>query len=254
MAMSFDPLDLTKSTEAVVVKGELRKYYRVARPGRWYGGIASSDCCGCNLRCVFCWSGVPRDSPANVGRFYSPQQIFESLTGCAKRFGYAQLRVSGNEPTIGRDHLLRLLELLDGTRYSFILETNGILLGHDRSYAKELSRFERVHARVSIKGTNAQEFSRLTGALPESFELQLQALRNLLDAGVPCHPAVMLSFSTEGGLEGLRERLREIQPTLVEELEKEFVFLYPHVVRRLRAAKVQPLTAYEPTRVPPELV
>jgi uncharacterized Fe-S cluster-containing radical SAM superfamily protein len=22
--------------------------------GRWYGGIATADCVGCNLRCVFC--------------------------------------------------------------------------------------------------------------------------------------------------------------------------------------------------------
>jgi uncharacterized Fe-S cluster-containing radical SAM superfamily protein len=250
----FDPLKLADDTEKIVVRGELRKYYRTARPGRWYGGIASADCCGCCLRCVFCWSGAPRDSPNAIGKFYSPEHIFSQLDGCARKFGYSQLRVSGNEPTIGKKHLLRLLELIEGTDYSFILETNGILLGHDRGYAEELSKFERIHVRVSIKGTDEREFSDLTGALPEAFELQLRALRNLLDAGVSCHPAVMLSFSPPGAIERLKERLEEIDRSLPGNLEEEYVFLYPHVVERLRRAGLKPRVSYSPSGIPRELV
>ncbi|MCS7131694.1 MAG: molybdenum cofactor biosynthesis protein MoaA, partial [Hadesarchaea archaeon] len=40
----LDPIKLADDIEKIVVRGELRKYYRVARPGRWYGGIASADC------------------------------------------------------------------------------------------------------------------------------------------------------------------------------------------------------------------
>lgn len=250
----FDPLKLADDIEKIVVRGELRKYYRVARPGRWYGGIASADCCGCCLKCVFCWSGAPRDNPDTIGNFYSPEYILDKLDGCARRFGYSQLRVSGNEPTIGRGHLLRLLELVEGTDYSFILETNGILLGYDRGYAEELSKFERVHVRVSIKGTNEREFSDLTGALPEAFELQLRALGNLLDAGVSCHPAVMLSFSQPQGLEELKERLAGIDPGLPRSVEEEYVFLYPHVVERLKRAGLKPRVSYSSSGIPEELV
>lgn len=242
----FDPLELTRDTEKIVAKGELRKYYRRARPGRWYGGIASADCCGCNLRCVFCWSGAPRDSPDSIGQFCSPEEILRSLDSCARRFGYSKLRVSGNEPTIGRQHLLKLLELVEQTNYLFILETNGILLGHDRGYARDLSGFERVHVRVSIKGTDEEEFSALTGAAREAFELQLRALANLLDAGVSCHPAVMLSFSPPGGLEKIRSRLAEIDPELPGSIEEEYVLLYPHVAERLRRAGIRPRVACGP--------
>ena len=249
----LDPLRLATETERVVVDGGLKRYYRTARPGRWYGGIATADCCGCCLRCVFCWSGAPRDDPA-IGKFYSPEQIFEKLVGCAKRFGYSQLRVSGNEPTLGKRHLLRLLELTDRTRYRFILESNGILIGHEPNYARELSKFERLHVRISLKGTNRAEFERLTGVTPEAFDLQLKALENLLDAGVSCHPAVMLSFSPKENLEALVYRLREIDSRLAEEVEEEHVFLYPLVVKRLKAAGIEPRVAYAPDKIPRRLI
>ncbi|MEM4699875.1 MAG: radical SAM protein [Candidatus Nezhaarchaeales archaeon] len=238
-----------------MVRGAQRKYYRVARGGRWYGGIATADCVGCQLKCVFCWSNVPRDDPANVGRFYTPEQVFRALDAVASRRGYRQLRVSGNEPTLGREHLLSLLELVEESgRYLFILETNGILIGHDPSYAKELSKFSRVHVRVSLKGAGPEEFSRLTGAVPDGFWLQLRALEALVDHGVPCHPAVMLSFSSRESVEELRSRLRSISPELSEELEEEYVFLYPHVAERLRRAGLKPRVAYSPSEIPEDLI
>jgi uncharacterized Fe-S cluster-containing radical SAM superfamily protein len=250
--MSYDPLKLAREMEDIVVAGTHRKYYRTARAGRWYGGIATADCCGCCLKCVFCWSGAPRDHPETIGKFYSPEHVFNKLTTCAEKFGYKQLRVSGNEPTIGKEHLLKLLELIDGTHYRFILESNGVLI--DREYAKRLSEFKRVHVRISLKGTNREEFSLLTGAVPEAFGLQLEALRNLIDAGVSCHPAVMLSFSPEENFEGLKHRLREINPSLADDVEEEYVFLYPNVVERLNKAGIRPGIAYNPSKIPNELV
>ena len=250
----FNPIELTEKIRKLVVRGNMRKYYRVARGGRWYGGISTADCVGCNLKCVFCWSGRPRDRPDKVGRFYTPEQIFSALDRVARRRGYRLLRVSGNEPTIGKRHLLELLEFVEQSNYQFILETNGILIGYDKSYAKALSKYSRVHVRVSLKGTSEDEFSRLTGAKPEFFSYQLKALENLLDYGVSCHPAVMLSFSTKGSLRKLLFRLEEIDRVLVEDFEEEYVFLYPHVVERLKKAGIKPLIAFSPNNIPKELI
>jgi len=247
----YDPLRYAEQVRAVVARGNLRRYYRVARPGRWYGGIATADCCGCNLKCIFCWSGYPRDHP-EVGELRSPAEIYEKLTGCASKFGYTLLRVSGNEPTLSPDHLLELLELVDASNYRFILETNGTLI--DRSFAKRLSRFKNLHVRVSLKGTNEQEFGMLTGAKPEAFNLQLLALRHLLDERVSSHPAIMLSFSPPDGLEKLKERLREIDEGLVNQVEEEYVFLYPHVIEKLERAGISPRVAYRPDRIPGDLI
>ena len=251
----YNPLEYAERLRRIVVRGVERKYYRVARGGRWYGGIATADCVGCPLKCVFCWSNAPRDQPGSIGRFYTPEEVFKALDKVASKRGYRQLRVSGNEPTLGREHLLRLLDLVEESkRYVFVLETNGILIGHDPSYAKDLSRYSCVHVRVSLKGTCPEEFSRLTGAVPEAFELQIKALEALVAEGVPCHPAVMLSFSSEESVEELRRRLRSIDPPLDEEFEEEYVFLYPHVARRLKDAGLQPRIAYSPGNIPEELI
>jgi uncharacterized Fe-S cluster-containing radical SAM superfamily protein len=232
----YDPVILAEETEKMVIKENLRKYYRRGRGEKWYGGVSSAYCCGCNLRCVFCWSGFPRDNPDKIGEFYTPKQVYKELREVALKHGYKQLRMTGNEPTIGRDHLFGILREVDKTDLLFILETNGILIGHDRHYSEQLSDFKNLHVRVSLKATGPQEFSRLTGATQESFSLQIVALKNLLDLGVSFHPAIMMSFTTPEGYEQLRSKLQAIDPSLISNLEEEHVILYPPVVERLKQA------------------
>lgn len=236
--MPFDPLKLAWETEKVVSKGELRKYYRF-RSAKFYGGIATADCCGCCLRCIYCWSRAPLRHPERVGRFYNPKQVFDKLNTIAQKHGYQRLRISGNEPTIGKRHLLHLLKLIQQTDYRFILETNGILLGHDESYAREVANLKQVHVRVSLKGCTPGQFFKLTGAKPEAFELQLKALENLLDAGGSCHAAVMGEFASERDLITLEERLAAIDPSLKRELEFGRLMLFPHVRRELAKHGIQ---------------
>ena len=116
-----------------------------------------------------------------------------------------------NEPTIARNHLIKVLEQIPG-QFLFILETNGILIGHDKTYADDLARFENLYVRVSFKGANEEEFSALTGAEPAGFELQIKALESLYRAGVRVHPAVMASFSTFDHVLALKKRLGKIDP------------------------------------------
>jgi len=223
--MGLDPIKLAEHTQRIVCRGLQRKYYRF-RGARFYGGIATADCVGCNLRCTFCWSRRIVTSPEKYGIFYSPEQVAQKLIEIAKRRRYRLLRVSGNEPTIGRAHLLALLEELAGSGFDFILETNGILLGADPSYAKDLAKFgDFLHVRVSLKGASEDDFSALTSAQPKFFNYQLAALKNLLAARVPCHPAVMVSFSSPENLAALRKRLAAIHPEF-EDFEEEFYVRY----------------------------
>lgn len=247
----YDPVKRAEEVARVVCEGDRRKYYRF-RQARFYGGIATADCVGCCLRCIFCWSWREVIKPANYGEFISPGEVARSLVHIARKKCYSQLRVSGNEPTIGREHLLKLLELIPPD-IQFILETNGILIGHDKSYAEDLSRFENLYARISLKGTNEEEFTALTGAEPSGFTLQLQGLENLYRAGVEVHPAVMVSFSLRENIQALKGRLGEIHSSF-ENLEIEELALYGDVEDRLRKAKVQYGRAYDPRDIPPEQV
>lgn len=172
--------------------------------------------------------------------------------GIAGKKHLRQLRISGNEPTLARGHLVRVLELI-GERRSFILETNGILIGADEGYAKELSRFENLYVMVSLKGTREEEFSMLTGAVPEGFGLQLKALENLLRYGIKAHPAYMISFSPPENIIGLRRRLKATHPSF-EDFETEELILYPGIEERLKKMNIGFFTACTPQNVPKEQV
>jgi len=116
--LPYDPVQRHLAIEKLVVRegseGQEKKYYRV-RPARWYGGIVTADCVGCGLLCKVCWvSDQVMNKPTEIGKFYTPNEIAHSLVTLAKKRGLEQLRVSGGEPTIGKPHLLQLLERLEG--------------------------------------------------------------------------------------------------------------------------------------------
>ena len=153
------------------------------------------------------------------------------------------MRISGNEPTIYREHLIKVIEQID-ERYLFILETNGILIGHDEEYARDLARFSNLYVRVSLKGTCGDEFSALTGAIPEGFDLQLKALENLVRYGINCHPACMVSFSSGENIEALKKKLGTIHPNF-KDFEGEELILYPHVEERLKKLGIESFRGYK---------
>ncbi len=235
----YDPIALAVATEKVVIAGNRRKYANLARPLRFYGGTSSATEVGCNLRCKFCFSDRPVRKPGTTGKFYTPQQVFDALDASAKKHGHKLISASASEGTLGRQHLFELLELVDQSEYVYVLETNGMTLS-DAEFAQQLARFSNLHVRVSIKGTNPEEYARLTGAIPSSYELPYRALKNLIDAGVSCNACLSLSFSTESGLDQAKARLAAVHPGLLISLEEEYITLFPKVAKRLREEGLRP--------------
>ena len=96
------------------------------------------------------------------------------------------------EPTVGREHLLNLLEFVEDSDIDvFILETNGILFGADKTYVMDVSRFTKPHIRVSLKAATSKGFEKRTGAKGEFFNLPYHAIEYLKDAEVSFHVAAM---------------------------------------------------------------
>lgn len=256
LTKGYDPIELGRKVEELVCRrgpgGLERRYYRF-RGGKWYGGIATADCVGCNLRCGFCWSWKNCSHTTSVGSFYSPGDVARIVVGIAARRGYRQVRVSGGEPTLCFEHLTDVVRRVP-RNLLFVLETNGILIGHDKRLAREIARLDNVVVRVSIKGTTPEEFQALTGARSEFFEMQLRALENLLEAGLEpgrqFYPAIMLSFSDEESAKRLLKRLAEIHPELALSVDPEYVILYPHVRELMNRRGLKPLKAYTPEGVP----
>ena len=207
------------------------------------GGIATGYTVGCCLRCYYCWVSWGRDFPERFGEFYSPGEAFEKLREAALQAGVRKLRISGAEPTLGKKHLLGLLERVEGSEFDlFILETNGILFGIDRGYVRAISKFRKPYVRVSLKAGTPEAFTRKTGAKSESFELPFKAIRNLLDHGVRFHVAGMIDdprIVTPEERAELARKLMEIDPKLVLTFEGEVIDPYDTTLARLKAAGLE---------------
>lgn len=186
----FDPIELAQLTEAKVSRGSSRKYTDFYCVGV-YGGISTGYTVGCCLRCIFCWVDFSRDFPDKYGDFYSPEEVAHRLVANAQRKHVSKLRISGGEPMLCREHLLSVLDLLQGKGFTFILETNGIPLGDDDGYAQELAKYRDIYVRVSLKAGTAKGFQERTGAKGEFWRLPFQAMESLMRAGVTFHVAAM---------------------------------------------------------------
>ena len=223
-----------------MVDGNKRKYAKLSRPLRFYGGTTSAVEVGCNLRCKFCFSDKPVFKPQSTGKFYTPQQVFDALDKSAKRYGHKLISASASEGTLGREHLFELLGLVEKSDYVYILETNGMTLGNDPEFAQQLSRFKNLHVRVSIKGTNEDEYHELTSAMPTSYQLPFRALKYLIDAKVSCNACVMVSFSDKEGIKNVEKTLYKVHPGLLKSLEKEHITPFPKVAKRLSENGLKP--------------
>ncbi|MDC1476987.1 radical SAM protein [Porticoccaceae bacterium] len=229
----YDPIALGTATEKVVVDGNRRKYVQLGRTLRFYGGTTSATEVGCNLRCKFCFSDKPVWKPKQTGQFYTPQEVFDGLAVNARKHGHKTISASASEGTLGRQHLFELLDLVEGSEFVYILETNGMTLGDDATFAKSLTKYKNLHVRVSIKGCNPAEFHRLTGARASAYELPFKALQHLIGEGVSCNACVSVSFSDSKGIKSVEKKLESVHPGILKSMEMERIKLFPKVRKRL---------------------
>jgi len=251
----FDPIELAEKTEKIITKegqeGLERKYVSFYS-APVYSGIATGYAVGCCLRCIYCWTNWSRDFPEEYGKFYSPKEAVDRLINEAEKgitsrgwehyrhLKVNKLRVSGCEPTLGKEHLLKVLEHLSNYSYQFYLETNGILFGKDYDYVKRLAKYsDFIYVRVSFKAASPEGFTERTGAIGEHYELPFKALKNLLDVGIHTRAAAMTDpkIMPEEERNILIKRLDDIDPSArySETLEEEVIGSYDTTRKRLIA-------------------
>ena len=163
-----------------------------------YRGIATGYAIGLLPMMLLLLVTLVQRLSRKIGKYYSPRQAAQMLFKAAEQgITYSdywrkiirkidKLRLSGCEPTIGKEHPLSLLQYVEWSKYKlFILEANGIILGNDKDYVKRLSEFkDRLYVRVSIKAATPESFTQRIGAMGEFYTLPFQALKKLLDEGI----------------------------------------------------------------------
>ncbi|MFX1574690.1 MAG: radical SAM protein [Promethearchaeota archaeon] len=211
----INPLNLARIIERQVCKRDTKKFYRF-RKTRFYGGCATADCVGCNLRCAYCWAQNKVWYPRKFGKFYTTKTVSEKLI----KMNLSLMRVSGGEPTICREYLMELIRSIPEDKL-FILETNGILL--DEDFIKDLSIFGNLFVRVSLKGVDERTFEKITGAEGKFFNTQIRALDLLKKYKIEYRAAILSDLFTDAQINSLE----------IPGIEYEKLIDYPFVKKNL---------------------
>jgi uncharacterized Fe-S cluster-containing radical SAM superfamily protein len=217
----IDPLKLSNEVKHQVCHNDKRKYYRF-RKTRFYGGCATADCLGCNLRCAYCWGQKKVWKPIKFGQYETSIEVSKKLL----KMDLPLIRVSGGEPTICKKHLLDLMSRTPN-EILFILETNGILI--DEAFVRELHRFGNVYVRVSLKGVDEITFEKITGADGKYFYYQIDALKLLNKYNIKNRAALLVDLFTDDQIKSLG----------IPNLEFEELIEYPFVIRNLKRKGIQ---------------
>jgi uncharacterized Fe-S cluster-containing radical SAM superfamily protein len=227
---SFDALTLTRKTINQVCQDSFtnplsRKYYRFRYSPRFYGGIVTGDVIGCNLRCAYCWSQKTAWF-SQKGSWHDPNQVTKALLNLSKKSRCYQIRLSGGEPTLCKNHLLTVLRKIPEEIF-FILETNGILLAKE-GYIQDLEALPNPpYVRISLKAGETF-FPVITGASLKAYENQLRAIRLLKQSILQFNVAIMAEFFTP-------EEVSKLQTVVgSRQLEIESLILYPFVREQLQ--------------------
>jgi uncharacterized Fe-S cluster-containing radical SAM superfamily protein len=192
LELPFDPIKRSLDIEKVVIRCDSRRYYRF-RYAKFYGGIATADAVGCNLLCAYCWNYSRNLEPSKSGALYNPEEVATRLRAIAERRDCDQYRISGAEPILGTASMAHLADAIRRIDGSFIVETNGLMLGYDKSLIDALSPLP-VHVRLCIKAHSGLDFEKITGARAECLSYQIKAAENLKDARIDHSIAVMSPF------------------------------------------------------------
>ena len=239
LSLLFDPVQRSEEVEKLVMKGERRLYYKF-RAAPYYGGIATADAIGCSFLCAYCWNYGRNENPSRFGRFYTPEEVAENLLRISRRRLFHLFRITGSEPILGEtsfNHFLKVVESIfrEEPRSSFILETNGLMLGYGPELGEKL-KFENLLVRVALKGTDPLSFEKITGAQRDFFAYPLLSIKNLEAHGVKAWPALMEDLFTEEQVRDLKNTLREYD--IKAELELESLEAYPFVLENMRRRQV----------------
>lgn len=231
----FNPIERSALSEALVMRGEARRYYKF-RAAPYYGGIATADAVGCPFLCAYCWNYFRNLNPEQFGKFYPPGEVASILTSIARRRLFRQFRITGSEPVLGEQsfkHLKCVIEILfrKMPEAVFILETNGLILGYRKELISHL-KFKNLQVRIAIKGTDEASFEKITGAQKYYFKYPFLALQELEKLGIDAWPAVMEDIFTQEETRELRKRLIEFK--IRAPLEQESLEPYPFVLGNMK--------------------
>jgi uncharacterized radical SAM superfamily Fe-S cluster-containing enzyme len=132
----------------------------------------------CNLHCNFCFA----DAKVSVRKDPSMEEIKHMYESLLKASGVCNIQLSGGEPTV-RDDLPSIIHMGKQMGFNFIqVNTNGIRIGEDEAYVKELKKAGLNSIFLQFDGTNDEIYKKLRGR--ELFRVKVKAIENCDKHGI----------------------------------------------------------------------
>lgn len=132
----------------------------------------------CNLHCSFCFS----DSDMSKKKDPTLEEIKQLYESVLKTSGICNIQLSGGEPTI-RNDLPFIIKIGKEVGFSFIqVNTNGIRLGEDEAFVKELKSAGLSSIFLQFDGTNDLIYKELRGK--ELLQVKTKAIENCGKYGI----------------------------------------------------------------------
>ncbi len=129
----------------------------------------------CNFRCIHCW--VEGDSV--VDTLLDVERVLRFITE-AKQEGISSVRITGGEPLVHKNELIKIIEHVSKLNLDCQIETNAYLF--DREFIDFIAR-KHVSCGISLNGYNEEmndNFTMKKGA----FNRVVDNIKKALDAGV----------------------------------------------------------------------
>lgn len=128
----------------------------------------------CNLACTHCLSASGKRDPRELSTEECKAVIDE-----LERMQVFYVNIGGGEPTI-RPDFWELVDYATSHHVGVKFSTNGVKITPDR--ARELAKNDYVDVQISLDGATAEVNDHIRGG--RSFDIAMQALQNLKDAGM----------------------------------------------------------------------
>ncbi|MHB8157629.1 MAG: radical SAM protein, partial [Desulfocucumaceae bacterium] len=133
---------------------------------------------GCNMRCLHCYN---RSGDADLKTALEAADWLKLCRELVDNGGVFLCNLSGGEPLLLGDDLIKIMDVLHQDGTIFILNTNGYLV--DEGWVKKLSKYNYSHVQVSIDGIG-EAHDRLRQK-KGSFQRAVRAAELFAEAGMP---------------------------------------------------------------------
>jgi pyruvate-formate lyase-activating enzyme/molybdopterin converting factor small subunit len=198
---------------------------------------------GCNFHCKGCF----RPARDGGGTLLTADETLERMgQACLNYYGKvpAEAMITGGEPTLDKEYLLRLVKGLKERGFEkIVLMTNGYALGEDEDYATELEEAGLTEAHVDVKAYSDDVHSAYTG---KSNKPVLRAIENLNASGIDLlvQTVYMPGIVDDAEVEQISKFLASVNKTIRYRINPFVpIFAYEKVTRRPTLEEIE--RAYE---------